>query len=572
MLLPTFLLAQYYHFKVINAGSPVGSSCAPVTLFDHSRCGFYDFTLGAGARIRQTWQYIPGIGFGLDWSNEGDLTFPEDEGYLDADRLPDRLETGMDTSWTHNLIRTYESSCSTTVPTRISWTLSMPGNELASWFGYLPGDLDGDSQNELVYNRSDTGAVFVMENVRNDSNRPVWNGCGHDLTSGGAIAFGDFDQDGAQDFALSGAGWNNWVDVFENAGPSQYRLAFRDTITLPNGHLDAFSGSNVTGDHRPAFFVNFLRFMGSDYCQFYLYMWQATGPDQYRRVIVDTGTSASYGSDYCRSRCADVDGDGIEEVVEAAGNLVQVWKYNPERDTFDYICYHWSNRLATCINCADVNGDGYNEIIASHFDPPPATCEILEVEGVRVLRPNGGEVYSAGSQISLHWATYHPPRCDSLSLLYSLDNGRHYTPIATGIPGSDTSLPWTVPNLLSDSCKVKAIAYGPGWLADESDGRFRIVATGVEEQPAIIYSTQLLDLPNPLSRAASIRFQLRSRGLVNLRIRDISGRTVANLADRILPAGAYGFAWDVSRVSNGIYFLSFDAPGCSERKKLVVMK
>jgi hypothetical protein len=501
-----------------------------------------------------------------------------DEGYVDDDRLPERLETGIGVEGVTRLVRTYESACSTTIPTRINWTLTERNNSAGPWYAYLPGDLDGDGHHDVVYNQEDTGAIIVMENVGNDSNKKVWNSCGQVITYGGAVAFGDFDQDGAKDFALSGGSWDNWVKVFENDGPAQYHLVFNDTITLPNGHLDAFAGSNVTGDGKPEFFINFQRSAGGGGTQLYLYMWKATAPHQYQRYYVDSTSWSGTGVEgwHYGSRCSDIDGDGMDEIVQAAGNLVLVWKYVPGADSFACISYRWSNQVNTFIICCDINHDGYEEIVACHATysthRPDRLCEVLEVEGVRVLRPNGGETYSAGSQVSIHWATYQPPRCDSLSLFYSLDNGRHYTPIAIGIPGSDTSLPWTVPNALSDSCKVKAIAYGPGWLADESDGRFRIVATGVEEQPAIVYLTQLLDVPNPLSKGANIRFQLRARGLVNLRIRDISGRTVANLTDRVLPAGSYGFTWDVSRVSNGIYFLRFDAPGCSERRKLVVMK
>ena len=46
---------------------------------------------------------------------------------------------------------------------------------------------------------------------------------------------------------------------------------------------------------------------------------------------------------------------------------------------------------------------------------------------------------------------------DEPGLFYSIDNGRIYTTIVTGVPGTETSYVWTVPNTNSDSCKIKII-------------------------------------------------------------------------------------------------------------------
>ncbi|MEO0135383.1 MAG: T9SS type A sorting domain-containing protein, partial [candidate division WOR-3 bacterium] len=129
-------------------------------------------------------------------------------------------------------------------------------------------------------------------------------------------------------------------------------------------------------------------------------------------------------------------------------------------------------------NIYDVNGNGYNEILVSGYDH----TSIFEIEAVQVLRPNGGEIFSGNSQEVIRWKTFYPPRCDSLSLYYSTDNGRTYHLIASGIPGRETTYLWQVPNISSDSCKIRIVAYGPGWQFDESDMVFRIRETGIEEK------------------------------------------------------------------------------------------
>ena len=217
---------------------------------------------------------------------------------------------------------------------------------------------------------------------------------------------------------------------------------------------------------------------------------------------------------------------------------------------------------------------------------------IFEVEAVRVLAPNGGESLQPGESENLRWQTFNPPRCDSLSLFYSVDNGQTYEPITTGLPGTDTSYLWAVPNVISDSCRIKIMAYGPGHQYDESDSCFSILATGIAEkhiQP--IYETRLLGVfPNPTTSYSLIRFDVSKPEQVNLRLRDVSGRVVATLADGVLQPGRYSLPLDfpglgtrsslgtrsrfaANRVmSPGVYFLSFDASDRHETRKFVLAR
>ena len=102
----------------------------------------------------------------------------------------------------------------------------------------------------------------------------------------------------------------------------------------------------------------------------------------------------------------------------------------------------------------------------------------------------------------------------------------------------------------------------PSWQYDESDTCFRIAPVGIEERPPEPTNETKLTgaFPNPLTTATGIEFQLREQCRVSLRICDVSGRTVATLADGILRAGIYHRNWEVApTVPNGIYFLDFAA-------------
>lgn len=116
-----------------------------------------------------------------------------------------------------------------------------------------------------------------------------------------------------------------------------------------------------------------------------------------------------------------------------------------------------------------------------------------------------------------------------------------------------------------------AIAYGPGWQYDESDGLLRILPASVQERAGVpVPATALTSVaPNPLSRQTRIRFQLREPTRMRLSIRDVSGRTIAVLADDVLKAGYYCREWALSpSISPGVYFLQFAAGDCVETRKL----
>jgi hypothetical protein len=76
-----------------------------------------------------------------------------------------------------------------------------------------------------------------------------------------------------------------------------------------------------------------------------------------------------------------------------------------------------------------------------------------------------------------------------------------------------------------------------------------------------------------LTHATSIRFQLSRQTQVSLRICDVTGRTVATLADGIMRPGVYHRDWEVApTVPDGVYFLSFSAGDLRESRKLILTR
>ncbi|MBU0509922.1 T9SS type A sorting domain-containing protein [bacterium] len=62
--------------------------------------------------------------------------------------------------------------------------------------------------------------------------------------------------------------------------------------------------------------------------------------------------------------------------------------------------------------------------------------------------------------------------------------------------------------------------------------------------------------PNPFNSTARVRLNLERAERVRLRVFDVQGRAVANLAEEILPVGAHDLTVDGSAWPTGLYFIS----------------
>ncbi len=83
--------------------------------------------------------------------------------------------------------------------------------------------------------------------------------------------------------------------------------------------------------------------------------------------------------------------------------------------------------------------------------------------------------------------------------------------------------------------------------------------------------------PNPFNPATTIQLALPEAASVRMRVFDISGRVVATLVDRQLPAGFHNVVWqgrddNGARVASGIYFYRVEAPGHVVQRKMMLLK
>jgi len=556
-----------------------------VICWDTDHNGLNEVIFQHGSPLRwEIWEYRPFNQYELVFVDTGAHPSPPgintrkfrpyDIGDIDQDSLTDLVGPNEvrppDTSGIfYNVVTTQESPNYTSYPESLSWWYRYGNyNEVQSAPFYFPIDLDQDERRELLFLAEGIGITHIFENRGNNQNELVWN---RFRLGAFLFAFGDFDLDGRKEFVTADLGSLGRVSVYENTGDDQYEMTFQDTVRLPNG-LDVFSGNDLDQDGKPEFFVAFA-VVGAT---FYLYMWEATGNNTYQRTLVDQKTIPVSYTTGRRSKCGDLDGDGIEELVWATPTYLFVYKAtgnNQFQQVWQWYQDHGTDECLV-VNIFDMNKNGYNEIVVGGS----GKTSIFEVEAVKVLRPNGGENFSGGSQEIIRWQTFYPPRCDSLSIFFSSDNGRTYETIATGIPGTDTSYLWTVPNISSDSCKVKVIAYGPGWQYDESDNVFSIAPVGIEERK--IFAPQKFNLtvqPNLIKGNANIKLSIPEETEISLIVSDISGKKVKTIIQKDVRPGNYKISWDGNddsnkRLPSGVYFLILKSRGKEVIRKALLLR
>ncbi len=106
-----------------------------------------------------------------------------------------------------------------------------------------------------------------------------------------------------------------------------------------------------------------------------------------------------------------------------------------------------------------------------------------------------------------------------------------------------------------------------------------VVVTGVEENGTGVPARFMLgqNRPNPFVHSTVISFALPSAVEVDIRVYDVSGRVVADLAGGLYTAGYHKVQWDGlderdQRVSPGMYIYVFNAGGYSAMKKMIISR
>ncbi|MFH1572277.1 MAG: S8 family serine peptidase, partial [Gemmatimonadota bacterium] len=184
---------------------------------------------------------------------------------------------------------------------------------------FVVGDFDGDGAGELLGGDAD-GDLFLYESVGDDAYRWVWSGPGPGgdarLVGGGADLDGDGEMElvaggyAADNFDLSHARWV--VGVYGVSPRGQLALEWQVRVLGGRPSRNGIAVGDLDGDGRPEFIAALPP---------YLYVFRATGPDQYEPVWWSPAQSPR------RPAVGDVDGDGRVDLIFGEDGELAVYAF-----------------------------------------------------------------------------------------------------------------------------------------------------------------------------------------------------------------------------------------------------
>jgi len=78
--------------------------------------------------------------------------------------------------------------------------------------------------------------------------------------------------------------------------------------------------------------------------------------------------------------------------------------------------------------------------------------------------------------------------------------------------------------------------------------------------------------PNPFNPTARVEYELPRPSAISLTVHDLLGRRVAVLAEGLRAAGRHEAVIDGSRLASGLYFVTLEAAGQVETRKVLLVR
>lgn len=329
-----------------------------------------------------------------------------------------------------------------------AWTIE--GNNAEAQFGYSVagiGDVNNDGYDDAAvggpgYSNGFAGegrAFVYLGSAAGLGLQHAWSGEGNCMNAAYGLSVagaGDIDDDGYDDLA---AGAPEYTDDQINEGRIFAYLMGPDTtppaveVKAPNGGETWYTGNEYIISWTAA------DWSGVDFIDLY---YSLDGGDSYTVIAEGEPNDETHSW-------------SVPE-IHSDSALIRIVAYDPNS--------LWDEDTS----------DGFFHLLPDTVGP-----------AVTIVAPNGGETFYIGNDHEITWIATDDNGVDSISVLYSLNKGKDYTPVATGEP-NDSTLTWTVPDNPSTKAMIKIEAYDTRENMDcaESAATFTIAAD--TEAPEVV--------------------------------------------------------------------------------------
>lgn len=189
--------------------------------------------------------------------------------------------------------------------------------------------------------------------------------------------------------------------------------------------------------------------------------------------------------------------------------------------------------------------------------------------------PVGGEVFVAGSTLTIEWTLVVSHPQNNWDLFFSPDGGITWEEIELDLPIPQRSYQWVVPQLTIDEGLIRIFMDNVGEPYTDTSENFSIrgAMVSVEDEEAVSRSFNLYpNYPNPFNPSTKISFTLPKASHVSLLIYDIHGKEVDRLLEGEQSAGSHSIEWNASQVASGVYFYRLTAGEFVQTRKMVLLK
>ena len=193
-----------------------------------------------------------------------------------------------------------------------------------------------------------------------------------------------------------------------------------------------------------------------------------------------------------------------------------------------------------------------------------------------LVGPNMASTVPIGTPVQIEWVAGDDIEVSSVDLWISRDGGESYSEIAIGVPNSG-QYQWTANGATSDNCMLRVVARDDLELSGpDRSSKFALVSgtLAVGDRPVEL---ALAISPNPAHGQCRFSFGLPREGKVRLRLFDLQGRLVNEVANGTFGAGRHEVVWDGrgpgGALAAGLYFATLELSGDRTlRRRLVITK